>query len=328
MSKEIFYPNLYHGKFKRKDYFEGWYFKVVDAKRQQVFAFIPGISYGSSETTSHSFIQLLRGNEAEFNYFKYDIVDFTWNNKKFNIGVGRNSFSLDKMSIDINEDKLKIFGAIYFKNLIKWPDSLISPGSMGYYNFIPFMECYSQVCAIDLDLSGSLNVNGEIIDFNNGKGYIEKNWGKSFPLSWIWVQCNCFKKYKAALSCSIGHIPFLRSSFRGFLIGFLFNNKFYKFTTMNKSTINIVEDSGDVELTIENNRYKMYIHTKTNKERFILCYGPKGSEMIPMLEENLKGIVHLRLFDKNNDLNVFEDVGECTGIEYGGEQKNILDFIH
>jgi|GEM_PF-2840594 len=96
---------------------------------------------------------------------------------------------------------------------------------------------------------------------------------------------------------------------------------------MNKSTINIVEDNGDVKLTIENKKYKMYIHTKTNKDSFIRCYGPKGSEMIPMLEEN-KGIVHLRLVDITKDVVIFEDQGECTGIEYGGEQKNILDFIH
>lgn len=328
MFKEIFNPNLYHGKHKRKDYFEGWYFKIVDSKMEHAFAFIPGISYGNSLVNSHSFIQLLRGNDALFNYFKYNLKDFSWNNKSFNFKVAENSFSLSGMIINIKEESLNIKGKISFKNLIKWPDSFISPGSMGYYNFIPFMECYSQVEAIDMDLMGNLNVNGEIIYFNNGKGYIEKNWGKSFPLSWIWIQCNCFKNYNAALSCSVGHIPFLSGSFRGFLIGILFNDQFYKFTTMNKSIVNIKEVNGDIELIVQNSEYIMYIHTCTQKNKFIKCYGPKNSEMIPLLEENLKGNVHVKLIDLENDKLIFEDEGECTGIEYGGEQKNILDNIH
>ena len=30
--KEIFNPNLYHGKHKSKNFFEGWYYKIVDKK--------------------------------------------------------------------------------------------------------------------------------------------------------------------------------------------------------------------------------------------------------------------------------------------------------
>ena len=43
------------------------------------------------------------------------------------------------------------------------------------------MECYSQVCAIDGDIEeGHLKINGQVIDFSNGKYYIEKNWEKVF----------------------------------------------------------------------------------------------------------------------------------------------------
>ena len=46
--KEIFNPNLYHGKHKSKNFFEGWYYKIVDKKNNYKLAIIPGISYGNS----------------------------------------------------------------------------------------------------------------------------------------------------------------------------------------------------------------------------------------------------------------------------------------
>lgn len=328
MLKRIIDPNLYHGRNKTKNYFEGWYYKIVDNSKKYAFAFIPGISFSNKNINSHAFIQFLRGDEALFNYIKYDVKDFSVNNDNFNIRISDNNFTLQDMEINIKKSNLNITGNISFKNISSWQDSFLNPGSMGYYNYIPFMECYSQVCAIDMDLHGMLKVNNEVINFNEGKGYIEKNWGSAFPTSWIWIQCNCFKNYKAALSCSIGEIPFLHKTFRGFIIGFLFNNKFYKFTTMNKSKVSIKENKGGVELTAQNLKYRLIIKTFTEKNMFIKCFGPKNNDMSPFLEENLMGIIKVQLFDLKNNKIIFEENGECAGIEYGGEQKKILDFIH
>ena len=55
------------------------------------------------------------------------------------------------------------------------------PGVMGPFSFVPFMECYHGVVNIDHKISGSLMINNEEIDFTDGYGYIEKDWGKSFP---------------------------------------------------------------------------------------------------------------------------------------------------
>jgi hypothetical protein len=87
---------------------------------------------------------------------------------------------------------------------------------MGFYNYIPNIQCYSQFCALDFDLEGTLTLKGKEINLAGGKGYIEKNWGKAFPYSWIWVQANNFPDITASLSCSLGHIPFGFTSFRAF----------------------------------------------------------------------------------------------------------------
>ncbi|MBU3143751.1 tocopherol cyclase family protein [Clostridium sp. CF012] len=325
MIKSILNPDLYHGNSRTSNFFEGWYFKLVDKNMANVISLIPGIYLGKSKENSHSFIQLLQGNKVSYKYKKFTKDEFiSKSNNRLNISVANNNFSLNEISLNINDGSDKITGSICFTNLLKWPDSTINPGSMGYYNFIPRMQCYSQVSVMDMDLEGSLNINGSKIDFSGGKGYIEKNWGSAFPYSWTWVQCNSFKNRKASISCSIGHIPFMITSFRGFLIGLFVDDKFYKFTTINKSTLNIVQNALDIIITTENKKYKLIIETKTNKSDFMLCMGPRDDKMLPLVEESLKASVKVTLIDKSTSKTIFCENVLCCGIEYGGDQRMIL----
>ena len=52
-------PWAFQGSLRRRDYFEGWYFKHVSADLTQVWSFIPGISL--SKGKRHAFIQVING---------------------------------------------------------------------------------------------------------------------------------------------------------------------------------------------------------------------------------------------------------------------------
>ena len=41
-------------------------------------------------------------------------------------------------------DLPNIKGKISFGDLFRWPSNLFSPGIMGPYSFVPFMECYHE----------------------------------------------------------------------------------------------------------------------------------------------------------------------------------------
>lgn len=212
-----------------------------------------------------------------------------------------------------------------FDNIFKWPDTYVNPGSMGFYNYLLFMQCYSQVCALDMIVNGKIVLNDREIIFNNGKGYIEKNWGKAFPFSWIWTQANCFDNTTASLSVSIGHIPFITGSFRGFLIGLMVEQKFYTFTTINKSKIDIVRKELDVYINVNNSEYILDIDIVTEKDKFMLCMGPRDNEMIPLVEENLKAQVSIILKEKMTGKVIFSGTSPSSGVEYGGDQMLIMN---
>lgn len=322
--KETFKPHLYHGKHKNKNFFEGWYFKIVDKKNDYKLAIIPGISYGNNEDEHHSFIQILNGKESTFNYLSYDVNDFRYNNKRFRICINSNIFSLENISLSINSNDLNIHGNLILKNLVKWPGSIVNPGSMGFYNYLKFMECYSHVCALNGSIVGELNINGIDVNFTSGKVYIEKNWGKSFPKSWLWIQSNSFKSRKASITCSVGTIPFPIKDFTGFLIGLTLENEFYSFTTINHSKINIQNLGDDIALTVTKKNLRLTIKTYTKPKDFLVLKAPNQGSMTSTVKETINGQVYILLEDTKTNKKIFEDIGLSTGVEYGGNFSSLF----
>ncbi|MBL4935473.1 hypothetical protein JK636_06835 [Clostridium sp. YIM B02515] len=324
MFKSIKSPDIYHGGNKKYNFFEGWYFKIVHPYREITYCFIPGIFLSNKRQYSHSFIQVLKGHESSFNYLTYKRDDFKASSNKFDVSVGNSKFSLNKIEININEQGEKIHGNLEFNNIIKWPDTFINPGSMGFYNYLTFMQCYSHVCAIDGYIKGSLNVNGENIDFTGGEVYIEKNWGKAFPYSYIWVQGNSFNNGSGAITASIGHVPMLFTSFTGFLIGINANNKFYKFTTINKSRLLIRFEEESIILEARNKDYMLKLRGNYKKKDFMNLYAPREDNMVPIARETLQGRLEVTLYDKKTKRKIFNDCCRGAGIEFSGNYKGLM----
>jgi tocopherol cyclase len=317
--KNILKPDLYHGQNKKTDFFEGWYFKVADKTGKAVFAFIPGISKARNPKYHHSFIQILDGTDRTYNYIRGQEKEFEYEENKFDITVFGNRFSESFMELDLDNGEKSVSGKLEFQNIKKWPEKKLRPGSMGYYNYLTFMECYSQVTVMDAEIKGSLKVDGRTIDFDGGKVYIEKNWGKEFPRSWIWVQSNSFKDREVSFTCSVGRVPLGPVTFSGFLVGLYIGKDFYEFTTMNRAKIEINRKERDVELKFKRKDLELVVSTESDLYDFILSMGPREGEMIPLVNECLNGKVKLKLIDKKKDKVIYEGKGDATGIEYGGE---------
>lgn len=121
--------------------------------------------------TKQAFIQVLDGRNLKASYHKFDAQDFKPNPKKHDLEIQGNRFTSD--SIELNLPNLK--GSLRFKNLNPWSSSWSSPGIMGPFSFVPFMEYYHGILSMDHNIEGSLEHNGKIISFDQGKGYMEKD---------------------------------------------------------------------------------------------------------------------------------------------------------
>ncbi|HOV12828.1 MAG TPA: tocopherol cyclase family protein [Spirochaetota bacterium] len=205
-----------------------------------------------------------------------------------------------------------------------WPVKLLSPGIMGWYGLVGFMECYYHVLSFKHRINGFININGETIDFDDGWGYIEKNWGTSFPSSWVWIQSNQFNENEnSAFMFSVAKIPFLNMKFNGFVGGLLHNNKFYPFATYNGSKIkNISINDNSVNIEIASTKYLLKINAE-RKNGFYLPY-PTNSGMDGKILESLKSNLTIELSEKKSGNLIFKGNSDFTGLEISDRAKNLM----
>lgn len=175
------HPQVFQKKFYNKAYFEGWYYKQVTADGKHTISFIPGVNYDKSG--AKSFIQCLHLNSDHglkaYN-IDFPIESFKTHKAPFSLAIDGNHFSLDHISVALDSEDLKVSGKIKFMNLTPIQRSFSMPNIMGYFSYIPFMECNHGLLSMSHDLQGALNINGENIDFTGGKGYIEKTGASHF----------------------------------------------------------------------------------------------------------------------------------------------------
>ncbi len=318
----IFKPEIFQGNLSSKKYFEGWYFKHVSPGLDYVYSFIPGVSLNKSN--SHAFIQVIDGIKGETTYIQFPLDSFIYRKDKLFVQVGDSIFTDAYIDLRINHGDNIISGRLEYKDIVSYPKSLFSPGVMGWYSFVPYMECKHGVVSVNHKIRGKLNIYGKIIDFENGRGYIEKDWGKSFPEAWIWLQCNNFNIPDASLMISIAKIPWLGSFFTG-ILGFLyFNHKFYLFSTYNGSKISTLRyRNKELVIGIDHRDYRLKIYVNHSKSSDLKA--PVMGRMDRIIKESIDSVVKVELFHKSGEL-LFNDTGIRAGLEIIEQIFNIVNI--
>ncbi|MFI5172935.1 MAG: tocopherol cyclase family protein [Chitinophagales bacterium] len=320
-TKAFFNHENYHGWFKRKKFFEGWYFKLVDKTEQYAFAFIPGIAMDENGGRQ-CFIQVLDGKKVTAAYHKFDAFEFRPNAKRFKIRIKENSFSTNRIKLDLPDIK----GLLHFTEHFFWPKKLFAPGIMGWYSFVPFMQCYHQVVSMNFTITGMLIINNKEIDFTGGKGYIEKDWGRSFPSSWIWMQTNHFSKPATSFKLSVAKIPWLTGSFVGFICAFLLKNKLIKFATYTGAKLKKVKLAGDnIDIIIEDRNFILTVNAVQAEGADLAT--PVSGLMEGRVKESMNAIVNIKLFSKKGNKIIFEDTGRNAGLEIAGKTNELINAV-
>lgn len=309
-------PDMYHGWGRTRNFFEGWYFKIVDPDERFVFAIIPGISY-KENGEAHAFIQVLDGKQCTATYHEFSADQFQPSEANFTVQLAGNQFSVNSLRLDLPQ----LQGELHWQDRYPWPKMLGAPGIMGWYSFVPFMECYHGVVSLHHTLQGQLHVHGEQVDFSGGKGYIEKDWGESFPNSWIWMQTNHFDaSHPVCLSASVARIPWLGSHFIGYIVGFLLDQKLYRFATYTGAKMKANFDENTVWMSFKDRKHRLNIvaHKAAGGE----LISPISGNMSGKVNESMQSTVEVQLFE--NDRLKFVGTGRNAGLEVAGPAQELL----
>lgn len=321
-SPTLFHPERYHGHRRRPPFFEGWYFKLVDASETHRYAVIPGIFLSNDPSRHHAFVQILDGSTGQATYHRYPADSFHAATDRFEVEIGPNRFSTRNVVLDIADETRTIHGELLLGSPLPWPVSLTRLGIMGPYGWAPRMECNHGLVSFDHSLEGALTIDGREVHFDGGRGYTEKDWGKSFPAGYVWMQTNHFDNPGTSLVASIAIIPWIFSAFPGFLIGLHHQGVLYQFATYTGAKTTDLHFTDDtVEWTVADRRHRLRI--RAERAHGGLLYAPTRQEMSDRVGETMLSQVEVNLTEASGTV-LFDEVGRNAGLELHGDLDRLL----
>ncbi len=316
----IKHPEAFHGKGKTKNFFEGWYFKIVSEDQSQKWAVIPGIFRGlGGSSKDEAFVQVLDGSTGRSWYHVYPIEQFQASDTSFDVTVGDNHFSASGATLNLPQ----LQGRVEIISELKpWPVTLASPGIMGWYGLVPFMECFHGIVSFSHSLAGELKVEGKQISFDSGKGYIEKDWGRNFPSGYIWLHSNHLAgREDASLIASAAIIPWLGKPFRGFILGLHHSGKLHSWTTYNKSKEEWLKID-DTHINWKVSGPSGELELRAERKRGGLLHAPLREAMHKRVEETLDGVVEVTHTQGGKTL--LSATATTCGMEVFGDIERLL----
>lgn len=316
-------PSIYQGYGRKAPYFEGWYFKLIDASEQHRYAIIPGIFIADDPAKNHAFIQVLDGINGTATYHEYPHSAFEAHPEKFWVRVGDSTFGAESIKVHIDDAQLRLHAEVQFNGTVPWPVTPLAPGIMGWYAWVPFMECYHGVVSLDHTLHGTMTLNDQAIVLDGGRGYIEKDWGQAFPSGYVWQQSNHFSTPGTSLTASIAIIPFMGRSFSGFIVGLWHHGTRYRFATYTGAvTENLTITDDQVFWTLRDKHHRLEMIS----ERVAggLLKAPIRTEMHKRVDETINSTVKVRLTTLDGAV-ILDDMGRCAALEVHGDTQRLMD---
>ena len=325
------HPEWFQGNFRKRFYFEGWYFKIIDSHSENIYAIIPGIALNKKSNSSHAFIQILNGKTAEYNYIRFPLTEFHSEKDSFFVSIGKNTFSENHIHLDIN-DTIHLHADLQFTNLSKLKRTFFNPGVMALYTWLPFMETKHGVVSMNHDVNGTFEINNNHIDFTDGKGYIEKDWGTSFPSNWIWMQSNHFEEKQRSFMFSLAKIRYLGIKFTGFLGVLWDKGKIIRFGTYTGAKIRKLEIKPThvrFEIHLKKEVLEVFAAKNIDKSGSTMTaemMTPNLGEMSAKCMESISSKIKLTHYRKNKGTTtvIFQDTGINTGLEIMGENQDFF----
>ena len=289
----------FHGEYKTKSYFEGWYLK--HQTDDFMISFIPSFHI---DDNGNKFAMIQVITEDKTYKLKYDITEFKTYKRTFYVKVGKCEFSSEGIILDIDTEDLKIKGGISYGEF-----SPLNYNIMGPFKYVPFMQCSHDVLSMHHSIKGNLNINGKVINFDGGRGYIEKDFGSSFPERYIWTQSGFDYGGNNSIMFSVADIPMLNYSFEG-LIGVIhYKDREYRFATyLGAKVVYKTNDS----LIVKQGKYKFYM--KVLKFPNLDLDAPVSGKMDRVIKEGLKCKVNYKLIGPEKL--IFDVINDNASVEW------------
>jgi len=312
---KIRHPFQIQGSLRKRNYFEGWYYKQVQLDQDKTISFIFGYSTGKQDP--HSFIQVIQSNPLSTAYFRFPLDAFEQDGQSY--AIEKNRFNLHEIELHLSQAGLTIDGILHLSDHQFLKSTFTLPNIMGPFAYVPNLECNHGVISMNHHVNGTLIINHKPYAFKNENGYLEKDWGISFPKRYIWIQGNHFKDTRGSFMVSVADIPFMGMAFEGIIAQLDLPSQRLRFATYNgtkRTLLAKTPDGFEFELKKGATTLRVITHIVDSG----VLKSPKLGSMNQTIKEGLGGSIELILKQKGQKEQRF--ASDHCGIEIEGYLKD------
>ena len=337
----------YHWPGTNDRFFEGWYYRVTLPSHRQTFAFMYSIE-DPAGNSSHSggSAQILGANDEYLCRTFPDVRKFwAWRNA---LGLGHwrktngdrpprylEPEQFNQLVIEgyqgsatrhqgVLQDPATGHSARWqyeIEPVYGWGNTGSRPQSTGgWLSFLPIFEPGWQILMASGLATGWIDWNGDRYEFANAAAYSEKNWGRSFPQKWFWLNCNSFDSQPdLALTAGGGRRAVLWWMESVAMIGIHYRGKFYEFVPWNSQVSWNIQPWGSWQMQATNQHYEIELIGTTDKPGTPLR-APTEKGLVFCCRDTMQGKIALQLRKRCrfNSQIILEANSSLCGLEVGG----------
>ncbi|EXJ22633.1 hypothetical protein ADIAL_2219 [Alkalibacterium sp. AK22] len=278
---------LFQGNNKYDNYFEGWYVKCTDPKNELSIALIPGVAHFSE---NESFIQYnisykhsQWSGKLTYPRSAFDTVGYPETVLLPNVVLSEKGV---KASLDDGDNRIRLNLSFGIFSPVK--QSFFAPTIMGPLEYVR-MPCSHNIVSMNHKVTGWVYLNGERISVQDGRGYIEKDRGHSFPSRYVWAQCNHFKENpRASLFLAVALLEKGRWSSQGNIAVYHDGEKEHRFASYlgTKATVCANKAFGGYTVQLKNSFKTLSVSVKITGDHPLVA--PMNARMDYIIKETIQ----------------------------------------
>lgn len=337
----------YHWDGSSQGFFEGWYYRVTLGDRAETFAFMYSIEDPAGGTpNSGGAAQILGPDDTYLCRTFPDVKQFwAWPDA---LGLGHwgktdlqvPPLYLEPAEFDYHIQEGYQSTATWHQGVLQDPrtgsicrwEYSIKPvygwgnvdapqqSTAGWLSYLPIFEPGWQILMAHGLATGWIEWNGQRYEFANAPAYGEKNWGRSFPQKWFWLNCNSFDgEANLALTAGGGRRKVLWWMESVAMIGLHYLGKFYEFVPWNSQVRWDIQPWGRWQMQAKNGDIEIEL-TGTSDRPGTPLRAPTENGLVFCCRDTMHGKLTLELRDLANGRSkqILKATSVVCGLEIGG----------
>jgi tocopherol cyclase len=194
----------------------------------------------------------------------------------------------------------------------------IQQATAGILSYLPIFEPGWQILMAHGLATGWIEWQGQRYEFDRAPAYSEKNWGRSFPQKWFWLNCNSFSDTAGlAITAGGGRRKVLWMTEEVAMVGIHYQGRFYEFVPWNAQIEWQIKPWGEWRIQATSGDFQVELIGTTDLAG-TMVRTPTEQGLVMCCRDTLRGLLSIDLRTRQGE-RIITATSNVAGLEVGGD---------